>query len=214
MAGEGRRLYGRTTTSAVPNKYAMTVRHPLGVAGLIIAANTPIANVAWKVFPALICGNTAVLKAAEDTPATAWFFGQLALEAGLPPGVLNIVQGLGEEAGAPLVAHPDIAVISFTGSTEVGRQIAEIAGVPRGARQVGYALKTLPAGHRLPWHRDVRSSGHIALDPDSDGFREQRDRLRAEGVRVEAGRIDMRRFRWRPDLDELLWAPSFDPGTD
>ena len=128
MAGEGRRLYGRTTTSAVPNKYAMTVRHPLGVAGLIIAANTPIANVAWKVFPALICGNTAVLKAAEDTPTTAWYFGKLAREAGLPPGVLNIVQGLGEEAGAPLVAHPDIAVISFTGSSAVGRQIAETAG--------------------------------------------------------------------------------------
>jgi aldehyde dehydrogenase (NAD+) len=106
----------------------MTVRHPLGVAGLIIAANTPIANVAWKVFPALICGNTAVLKAAEDTPATAWYFGKLAQEAGLPPGVLNIVQGLGEEAGAPLVAHPDVAVVSFTGSTVVGRQIAEIAG--------------------------------------------------------------------------------------
>jgi aldehyde dehydrogenase (NAD+) len=128
MAGEGRRLYGRTTTSAVPNKYAMTVRQPLGVAGLIIAANTPIANVAWKVFPALICGNTAVLKAAEDTPATAWFFGKLAHEAGLPAGVLNIVQGLGEEAGAPLVAHPDVAVVSFTGSTEVGRQIAQVAG--------------------------------------------------------------------------------------
>jgi len=128
MAAEGRRLYGRTTTSAVPNKYAMTVRQPLGVAGLIIAANTPIANVAWKVFPALICGNTAVLKAAEDTPATAWYFGKLALEAGLPPGVLNIVQGLGEEAGAPLVAHHDIAVVSFTGSTAVGRQIAEVAG--------------------------------------------------------------------------------------
>ncbi len=128
MAGEGRRLYGRTTTSAVPNKYAMTARHPLGVAGLIIAANTPIANVAWKVFPALICGNTAVLKAAEDTPATAWYFGRLAHDAGLPPGVLNIIQGLGAEAGAPLVAHPDVAVISFTGSTEVGRQIAEIAG--------------------------------------------------------------------------------------
>lgn len=128
MAGEGRRLYGRTMTSAVPNKYAMTVRQPLGVAGLIIAANTPIANVAWKVFPALICGNTAVLKAAEDTPATAWFFGKLAHAAGLPAGVLNIVQGLGEEAGAPLVAHPAVAVVSFTGSTQVGRQIAEIAG--------------------------------------------------------------------------------------
>jgi aldehyde dehydrogenase (NAD+) len=128
MAGEGRRFYGRTTTSAVPNKYAMVVRQPLGVAGLIIAANTPIANVAWKVFPALICGNAAVLKAAEDTPATAWIVGRIAKEVGLPPGVLNIIQGYGEEAGAPLVANHDVDVISFTGSTEVGRQIAEVAG--------------------------------------------------------------------------------------
>jgi aldehyde dehydrogenase (NAD+) len=127
-AGEGRRFYGRTTTSAVPNKYAMTVRQPLGVAGLIIAANTPIANVAWKVFPALVCGNTAVLKAAEDTPATAWFFARIAHEVGLPPGVLNVIQGQGPEAGAPLVANPDVEVISFTGSTAVGRRIASIAG--------------------------------------------------------------------------------------
>lgn len=128
MAGEGRRFFGRTTTSAAPNKWSMTVREPLGVAGLIIAANTPIANVAWKVFPALVCGNTAVLKAAEDTPATAWLFGKLAHEAGLPPGVLNIVQGLGGEAGAPLVADPRVAVVSFTGSTVVGREIARVAG--------------------------------------------------------------------------------------
>jgi acyl-CoA reductase-like NAD-dependent aldehyde dehydrogenase len=128
MAGEGRRLYGRTTTSAVPNKYAMVVRQPLGVAGLIIAANTPIANVAWKVFPALICGNAAILKAAEDTPATAWIVGRIAKEVGLPPGVLNIIQGYGEEAGAPLVANSEVDVISFTGSTEVGRQIAQVAG--------------------------------------------------------------------------------------
>lgn len=128
MASEGRRFYGRTTTSAVANKYAMTIRQPLGVAGLIIAANTPIANVAWKVFPALICGNGAVLKAAEDTPATAWYFGKIAHEAGLPPGILNIIQGVGEEAGAPLVADPDVAVVSFTGSTAVGRRIASIAG--------------------------------------------------------------------------------------
>ncbi|MFC1829868.1 aldehyde dehydrogenase family protein, partial [Thermodesulfobacteriota bacterium] len=127
-ASEGQRLYGKTTTSAVPNKYAMTIRQPLGVAGLIIAANTPIANVAWKVFPALICGNAAVLKAAEDTPATAWIFGEIAHKAGLPPGVLNVIQGYGEEAGAPLVANPDVDVISFTGSTAVGRQIAAIAG--------------------------------------------------------------------------------------
>ena len=127
-AGEGQRLYGRTTTSGTANKYAMTVRQPIGVAGLIIAANTPIANAAWKVFPALICGNAAVLKAAEDTPATAWIFGKLAAEAGLPPGVLNIVQGLGDEAGAPLVEHPDVGVISFTGSTEVGKIIQQKAG--------------------------------------------------------------------------------------
>lgn len=128
MAGEGQRLYGRTTTSGVPHKAAMTVRRPLGVAGLIVAANTPIANVAWKAFPALICGNTAVLKAAEDTPATAWLFGKLAREAGLPDGVLNIVQGLGAEAGEPIVASPDVDVVSFTGSTNVGRRIAQMAG--------------------------------------------------------------------------------------
>ena len=128
MAGEGRRFYGRTTTSAVPNKYAMTVRQPLGVAGLIIAANTPIANVAWKVFPAIVCGNTAVLKAAEDTPATAWLFGKIAHEVGLPPGVLNIIQGYGEEAGAPIVASSAVDVVSFTGSTAVGRRIASVAG--------------------------------------------------------------------------------------
>jgi len=127
-ASEGQRLYGRTTTSGTPNKYAMTVRMPIGVAGLIIAANTPIANVAWKIFPALICGNAAVLKAAEDTPATAWIVGQIAQEVGLPAGVLNIIQGYGEEAGAPLVAHPEVGVISFTGSTEVGRLIQRVAG--------------------------------------------------------------------------------------
>jgi aldehyde dehydrogenase (NAD+) len=106
----------------------MTVRQPLGVAGLIIAANTPIANVAWKVFPALLCGNSAVLKAAEDTPATAWYFAKIAHETGLPPGVLNVIQGYGREAGTPIVANPGVDVISFTGSTAVGRQIASIAG--------------------------------------------------------------------------------------
>jgi aldehyde dehydrogenase (NAD+) len=128
MAGEGMRLYGRTTTSGGLNKQAMTVRAPLGVAGLIIAANTPVANVAWKVFPALICGNAAVLKASEDAPATAWLFGAIARDAGLPAGVLNIVQGLGAEAGRPLVADPRVAVLSFTGSTAVGREIARIGG--------------------------------------------------------------------------------------
>jgi len=128
VAGEGRRFYGQTTTSAVPNKAAMIVRQPLGVAGLIIAANTPIANVAWKAFPALLCGNAAILKAAEDTPLSAWAFGALAREAGVPDGVYTTLHGYGEEAGAPLVEHPGVAVVSFTGSCEVGRWIAETAG--------------------------------------------------------------------------------------
>jgi len=127
-AGEGQRLYGRTTTSGTPDRYAMTVRQPLGVAGLIVAANTPIANVAWKVFPALICGNAVVLKAAEDTPITAWIFTKLAQSAGVPPGVLNVIQGYGEEAGVPLVSHPDVDLLSFTGSTAVGRRIGAVAG--------------------------------------------------------------------------------------
>ena len=128
FSSEGQRLYGRTTTSGVTHRQAMTMRQPIGVAGLIVPANTPIANVAWKVFPALICGNTAVVKAAEQTPATAWIFGRIAREAGIPAGVLNVVQGLGGEAGAALVEHSDVGVISFTGSTAVGRAIQRVAG--------------------------------------------------------------------------------------
>jgi aldehyde dehydrogenase (NAD+) len=128
FAGEGQRLYGRTTTSAVVGRRAITIRQPIGVAGLIVPANTPIANVTWKVFPALVCGNTAVLKSAEDTPATAALFGDVAAAAGLPAGVLNVVHGLGGEAGAALVAHRDVGVVSFTGSTRVGREIQRVAG--------------------------------------------------------------------------------------
>ena len=127
-ASEGQRLYGRTATSGTPNKYSMIVRQPVGVAGLIVPGNTPIANVAWKVFPALVCGNAVVLKAAEDTPVTAWIFAEVAHAAGLPAGLLNVIQGYGEEAGAPLVEHPGVGVISFTGSTEVGRYIQQAAG--------------------------------------------------------------------------------------
>jgi acyl-CoA reductase-like NAD-dependent aldehyde dehydrogenase len=128
IAGEGRRFYGKTMPSATPNRHAMTIRQPVGVAGLIIAANTPIANVAWKVFPALLCGNAVVLKASEDTPQTPVVFARLAAEAGLPPGVLNVIQGFGAEAGQPLVEDTRIALVSFTGSTAVGRMIAQVAG--------------------------------------------------------------------------------------
>jgi aldehyde dehydrogenase (NAD+) len=138
FAGEGQRLFGRTVTSGTPHRWAMTRRRPCGVAGLIIAANTPAPNFAWKVFPALICGNGVVLKPAEDTPGSAWFMARIAEEAGLPKGILNVVHGLGGETGPPLVEHPDVDVVSFTGSTRVGREIAERAG--RGLKKLSLEL--------------------------------------------------------------------------
>lgn len=128
FAGEGMRLYGRSLTSGTPGKSSHTVRQPRGVAGLIVPANTPIANIAWKAFPALICGNTAVMKAAEDAPRIADMFARLTKEAGLPDGVFNVIQGRGRPAGSALVEDPRVAVLSFTGSTAVGRWIAEVGG--------------------------------------------------------------------------------------
>lgn len=125
FAGEGTRLFGRTMPSGQAGKYNMTVRQPVGVAGLVIASNTPIANVAWKIFPALVCGNTVVLKAAETAPGTALAVARLAIATGLPEGVLNVIQGGGTDAGAPIVEHPGVDVISFTGSSAVGKWIAE-----------------------------------------------------------------------------------------
>jgi aldehyde dehydrogenase (NAD+) len=128
VAGEGRRSYGRTTTASMAHRTVLTVRQPLGVAGLIMSFNTPLPNVAWKAFPAVFCGNAAVVKPSEHTPASASLFGELAREAGFPRGVVNVVQGLGSEAGAPLVEHPDVALVSFTGSAATGRSINEVAG--------------------------------------------------------------------------------------
>ena len=127
VAGEGRRSYGRTTTASMPHRTVMTLRQPLGVAALIMSFNTPLPNVAWKAFPAIFCGNAAVVKPSEHTPASASFFAQLALDAGVPPGVLNVVHGLGGEAGAALVEHPDVDLVSFTGSAATGRAINEAA---------------------------------------------------------------------------------------
>ena len=127
VAGEGRRSYGRTTTATMENRTVLTTRQPLGVAALIMSFNTPLPNVAWKAFPAIFCGNAAVVKPSENTPASASFFAQLALEAGVPQGVLNVVHGLGEEAGAPLVAHHEVDLVSFTGSAATGRAINEVA---------------------------------------------------------------------------------------
>jgi acyl-CoA reductase-like NAD-dependent aldehyde dehydrogenase len=128
FAGEGMRLYGRSLTSGMPGKYSHTIRQPLGVAGLIVPANTPMANIAWKTFPALICGNSIVLKASEDAPQIAILFAEITKEAGIPDGVFNVVQGKGQVSGSALVEDERVAVISFTGSTTVGRLIAQVAG--------------------------------------------------------------------------------------
>jgi acyl-CoA reductase-like NAD-dependent aldehyde dehydrogenase len=125
MAGEGRRLFGQTTPSELPNKFAMSVRQSIGVAGLITPWNFPMAIPSWKMMPALICGNTVVLKPAEDTPLSSYHLVQILTDAGVPPGVVNLVSGFGPGAGAPLSQHLDVPVLSFTGSTSVGRVIAQ-----------------------------------------------------------------------------------------
>jgi alpha-ketoglutaric semialdehyde dehydrogenase len=127
MAGEGRRLFGQTTPSELPNKFAMSLRMPVGVCGMIAPWNFPMAIPSWKLFPALVCGNTCVIKPAEDTPLSTYNLVQTLIDAGLPPGVVNIVAGFGPEAGAPLVAHPGVRAISFTGSSEVGRIVGQTA---------------------------------------------------------------------------------------
>jgi acyl-CoA reductase-like NAD-dependent aldehyde dehydrogenase len=125
MAGEGRRQFGHTAPSELPDKFAMAVRSPIGVAGLITPWNFPMAIPSWKAMPALICGNTVVLKPAEDTPLSTYNLMQVLAEAGLPPGVLNVVFGYGPDAGAPMLNSPDVGLISFTGSTEVGRIVSQ-----------------------------------------------------------------------------------------
>lgn len=127
MGGEGRRLFGQTTPSELRDKFMMSVRMPVGVVGAITPWNFPIAIPSWKLAPALVCGNTVVLKPAEDTPALADRFVELLGEAGLPDGVVNVVHGFGEEAGDALVRHPDVPVITFTGSRETGIAVTKAA---------------------------------------------------------------------------------------
>ena len=120
---EGRRLFGHTVPSELPNKFAMAIRVPIGVAGIITPWNFPMAIPTWKMFPAILSGNTCVFKPATDTPLTAALLVEIMMEAGLPDGVVNIVHGGGSEVGNALTSHPDVDLISFTGSTGVGKQI-------------------------------------------------------------------------------------------
>jgi acyl-CoA reductase-like NAD-dependent aldehyde dehydrogenase len=127
-SGEGMRLYGQSLSSGVPQKQSFTIRQPLGVAALIVPANTPLANISWKSFPALICGNSVVLKASEDAPYTSLLFARITKEAGIPDGVFNVIQGNGKDAGTCILEDTRVKIISFTGSTAVGRLIGEVGG--------------------------------------------------------------------------------------
>lgn len=127
VAGEGRRLFGVTTPSELPSKFAMSVRMPVGVVGLITPWNFPMAIPSWKLFPALVAGNTCVIKPATDTPLSVYNLVQTLMDAGLPPGVVNIVCGAGPVAGMALVEHPNVRAISFTGSSAMGSLVAQRA---------------------------------------------------------------------------------------
>jgi aldehyde dehydrogenase (NAD+) len=128
VSAEGRRIAGETTQCELPNKFGMSIRQPVGVAAIITPWNFPVAIPSWKIFPALVCGNTVVLKPAELTSACAAEFVKALDEAGIPKGVVNLVCGAGREVGPALTSHPDVRLVSFTGSTEVGKQIGEACG--------------------------------------------------------------------------------------
>jgi aldehyde dehydrogenase (NAD+) len=128
MAGEGRRMFGDTVPSELPDKWAMSIRQPIGIAGIITPWNFPMAIPCWKMMPALVAGNAVVFKPASDTPHCATLLVELMAEAGFPPGVVNLVTGTGAEVGDAIVGNPDVGVISFTGSAVTGRGIAEKAG--------------------------------------------------------------------------------------
>lgn len=126
-AGESRRLFGKTAPSELPNKFNMAIRVPVGVAGVVTPWNFPMAIPTWKIFPALLCGNTVVFKPASDTPASATALVEILLEAGVPGGAINIVHGGGGSVGMAIVQHPDVDLLSFTGSTVVGKKISAAA---------------------------------------------------------------------------------------
>src|ERR1700758_2983267 len=126
-AGEGRRMFGPTTPSELPNKFAMAVRQPVGVCGMITPWNFPMAIPSWKLLPAIVCGNACVIKPAQDTPLSTFNLVQALTDAGVPRGVINIVSGYGPEAGTPLLEHAAVRAISFTGSSAVGKIIGTTA---------------------------------------------------------------------------------------
>jgi aldehyde dehydrogenase (NAD+) len=203
VAGEGRRSYGRTTTASMEHRTVMSVRQPVGVAGLVISFNTPLPNVAWKVFPAILCGNTCVLKPSEHTPASAYHFATLCCEVGLPQGVLNVVQGLGPEAGAALVEHPGVDLLSFTGSAKTGRWVNETGArrlakvcLELGGKNALVVCDDADLGSAVRWalasafsnagQRCASASRIVVFDQVYEAFR---DRFVAEAAGYDAGPV-------------------------
>ena len=137
MAAEGRRLFGHTTPSELKDKFCMTIRIPVGVVGVITPWNFPIAIPAWKIAPALICGNTVVFKPSSNTPLCAYKFVEILTKAGIPKGVINVITGSGENVGTPLVKHSKVRGISFTGSRDTGKFITENAGLKKVGLELG-----------------------------------------------------------------------------
>src|SRR5881398_3411480 len=127
MAGEGRRMFGPTTPSELPNKFAMAVRTPIGVCAMITPWNVPMAIPSWKLLPAIVCGNTCVIKPAQDTPLSTFNLVRTLADAGVPKGVINIVTGFGSSVGTPMTEHPEVRAVSLTGSTDVGRTVGTTA---------------------------------------------------------------------------------------
>ena len=150
-AGEGRRLSGETNPSELKDKMVMTIRQPIGVIGAITPWNFPIAIPSWKAFPALVAGNTMVIKPAEDTSWSVIKLAEVFHEAGLPSGVFNVVTGFGPTAGMPLVTHPDVKMISFTGSTATGQLIAQAC-----------------AALNKPYSLEMGGKNGIIVDQDAD----------------------------------------------
>ncbi len=137
MAGEGRRLFGHTTTSELRDKFAMTIRRPIGIVGLITPWNFPVAIPAWKLAPALICGNTVVFKPSSDTPLCAYELIKILVKAGVPPGAVNFVTGPARSVGQTIVRHPEIEGLSFTGSKNTGEWITQNAGLKKVGLELG-----------------------------------------------------------------------------
>jgi aldehyde dehydrogenase (NAD+) len=209
VSGEGRRLFGRQAPCELPQKFGVAIRAPVGVVAAITPWNFPLAIPTWKIFPALVCGNAVVFKPAEDTPLLATVLVEALIEAGLPAGVLNLVHGTGEEVGAPLVRHPDVNLVSFTGSTEVGREVATICA------QQGRKVSLEMGGKNAIL---VMDDAHLDLAVDGavwGGFGTSGQRCTAASrVIVQEGVAQMFTDRFVERARGLRLGSGLDPATD